>query len=121
MAMKDEKMNMNSFRVPNSWLKRLKIVKIAKHREISSFFSYLKFEKIAKNREIGSLFSGQKLVIVVKNRVHSFRVIKYDGNSEEHPVHSTLQLCFLESLYIITVKPCLNTGITATKALALFT
>ena len=30
------------------------------------------------------------------------------------------QLCFLEFLYIKTVKPCLNTGIKATKELALF-
>ena len=30
------------------------------------------------------------------------------------------QLCFLESLYIKTVKPYLNTGIKATKELELF-
>ena len=30
------------------------------------------------------------------------------------------QLCFLEPLYIKTAKPCLNTGIKATKELSLF-
>ena len=30
------------------------------------------------------------------------------------------QLCFLESLNIKTIKPCINTGIKATKELALF-
>ena len=49
----------------NSWSKFLKI---AKHREKSSFLSVLKFLTMAKNREISSILFPVKVVKIAKNR-----------------------------------------------------